>query len=189
MPRPKMTVIERLYLPEIAKGLALTTRHFFRNMWFHTLAIFVPSEKSSAMVTISYPEVRRPYPLVARSRHRLTQREDGSPKCVACMMCATACPAECIFIEAEEHPDPAIEKRPAHFDIDMSKCVYCGFCVEACPEDAIRMDTGFFELAYFDRKGLIYDKAMLLNDDPYAVPAGAVRLADLARAAGQPEGR
>ncbi len=189
MPRPKMTVIERLYLPEIAKGLALTTRHFFRNMWFHAVALLDPSKKSSAMVTISYPEVRRPYPLVARSRHRLTQREDGTPKCVACMMCATACPAECIFIAAEEPPAPAIEQRPAPFAIDMSKCVYCGFCVEACPEDAIRMDTGYFELAYFDRKGLIYDKAMLLNDDPYAVPAGAVRLADLARAAGQPEGR
>jgi len=176
MPKPKMSVIERLYLPEILKGLALTTRHFFRNMAYHTWALVDPSKKGKAMVTISYPEVRRPYPLVARSRHRLTQREDGTPKCVACMMCATACPAECIYIEAEEHPDPAIEKRPAQFDIDMSKCVYCGFCVEACPEDAIRMDTGHFELAFFDRKGLIYDKQMLLNDDPYAVPAGAVRL-------------
>jgi len=170
MPRAKMTAIERLYLPEIAKGLALTSRHFFRNMWFHLLASLRLGRRDRAMVTISYPEVRRPYPLVARSRHRLTKREDGTPKCVACMMCATACPADCIFIEAEEHPDPAIEKRPRNFDIDMSKCVYCGFCVEACPEDAIRMDTGEFELAYFDRKGLIYDMDFLLNDDPYAVP-------------------
>lgn len=176
MPKPKMTLVERLYLPEISKGLALTARHFFKNMAFHTLASVGLVKRERAMVTISYPEVRRPYPLVARSRHRLTKHEDGSVKCVACMMCATACPADCIFIEAEEHPDPAIEKRPRHFDIDMSKCVYCGFCVEACPEDAIRMDTGEFHLAYFDRKGLIYDKNFLMNDDPYAVPEHAVAL-------------
>jgi len=55
----------------------------------------------------------------------------------------------------------------------MSKCVYCGFCVEACPEDAIRMDTGEFHLAFYDRKALVYDKEFLLNEDPYAVPSGA----------------
>jgi NADH-quinone oxidoreductase subunit I len=169
----KMTLMERLYLPEISRGLLLTSRHFFRNLWFHTLRVLGLASDEQAMVTISYPEVRRPFPLVARSRHRLTKHPNGEPKCVACMMCATACPADCIFIEAEEHPDPAIEKRPRQFDIDMSKCVYCGFCVEACPEDAIRMDTGDFELAYFDRNALIYDKEFLLNDDPYRVPTGA----------------
>jgi len=172
----KMNFIERMYLPEIAKGLVLTSRHFFRNMGLHTLHKLGLAKDTDAMVTISYPEVRRAFPLVARSRHRLTKREDGSPKCVACMMCATACPADCIYIEAEEHPDPAIEKRPKHFDIDMSKCVYCGFCVEACPEDAIRMDTGEFHLAFYDRKALVYDKEFLLNEDPYAVPAGAEAL-------------
>jgi len=176
MATAKMNFFERIYLPEIAKGLAITARHFGRNMYLHTMHMFGLAKDQDAMVTISYPEVRRPYPLVSRSRHRLTKREDGSPKCVACMMCATACPADCIFIEAEEHPDPSIEKRPKHFDIDMSKCVYCGFCVEACPEDAIRMDTGEFNLAFFDRKALIYDKEFLLNEDPYAVPTGAVAI-------------
>src|SRR5688572_15657675 len=94
----KMSIIERLYLPEIVRGLVLTSRHFFRNMWYHTMHSIGLSKDKEAMVTISYPEVRRPFPLVARSRHRLTKREDGSPKCVACMMCATACPADCIFI-------------------------------------------------------------------------------------------
>jgi len=74
---------------------------------------------------------------------------------------------------SQEDPRPEIEKSPKHFDIDMSKCVYCGFCVEACPEDAIRMDTGDFELAFWDRKALIYDKEFLMNEDPYAVPTGA----------------
>ncbi len=169
MSKPKMNAMERLYLPEIFKGLAITSRHFFINLGLHSLHKLGLAKAREAMVTISYPEVRRPYPLVARSRHRLTQRQDGTAKCVACMMCATACPAECIYIEAEEHPDPLIEKRPASFDIDMSKCVFCGFCVEACPEDAIRMDTGHFEMAYFDRKDLIYDMNFLLNDDPYAI--------------------
>ncbi len=169
----EMTILERLYLPEIFRGLVLTARHFFVNMYFHTLRKLGLATDAQAMVTISYPEVRRAFPLVARSRHRLTKHEDGSPKCVACMMCATACPADCIFIEAQEDPRPEIEKSPRHFDIDMSKCVYCGFCVEACPEDAIRMDTGDFELAFWDRKALIYDKDFLLNEDPYAVPHGA----------------
>ncbi len=174
---PKLSLIERMYLPEIAKGLALTARHFFRNMILHSLHKVGMAKDTEAMVTIEYPEVRRAYPFVARSRHRLTQREDGTPRCVACMMCATACPADCIYIEAEEHPDPSIEKRPRHFDIDMSKCVYCGFCVEACPEDAIRMDTGQFELAFFDRKGLIYDMPTLLSDDPYAAKKAALKKA------------
>jgi hypothetical protein len=38
MPRAKLSLVERLYLPEIAKGLALTSRHFFVNLWYHTLA-------------------------------------------------------------------------------------------------------------------------------------------------------
>jgi NADH-quinone oxidoreductase subunit I len=172
-PEKRMSLLERAYLPEILKGLALTARHFFRNLWFHLLASLGLAKRERAMVTIAYPEVRRPTPFNARSRHRLTRREDGSPRCVACMMCATACPADCIFIEAEEHPDPALEKRPRTFDIDLSKCVFCGFCVEACPEDAIRMDTAVFELAFHDRRGLVVDKDFLLNADPFAVPPAA----------------
>ena len=89
--------------------------------------------------TINYPEERRRYSDRYRGAHILTARQDGSPRCVACYMCATACPADCIYIESGEHADPLIEKFPTRFEIDMLRCVFCGYCVEACPEEAIIM--------------------------------------------------
>jgi NADH-quinone oxidoreductase subunit I len=173
--RKPMTFAQRLYYPAIAQGLWITSLHFFRNLWLHSLQKLGMAKDKEAMVTIEYPEVVKPSPWTSRTRHRLTQREDGTPKCVACMMCATACPADCIFIVAAEHPDPDIEKYPKSFDIDMSKCVFCGFCVEACPKDAIRMDTGIVELASHDRRELIFNIGHLMREDvvlPHAdVPA------------------
>jgi NADH-quinone oxidoreductase subunit I len=127
-----LTFLERIYLPEIARGIAVTTRHFFTNL-------FAPRN----ILTVQYPEQTIPLPGNAnlRTRHRLKLRADGSPKCVACFMCQTACPAYCIRIEAAEYPDNSVEKYPVTFDIDLSRCVMCGMCVEACPEDAIAMDT------------------------------------------------
>lgn len=130
VPSPRMNWYERLYLYEIARGMIVTIRHMVTNIF-----------RQTAMPTVQWPEEQKPLPTRIKGRHRLTVREDNSPKCVACYMCATSCPARCIHIEAEESDDPTIEKRPKVFDIDLMRCVFCGYCVEACPEDAIRMDT------------------------------------------------
>ncbi len=161
--QPKMTFWQRIYLPAIFFGLWITTRHFLKNFTLHILHLFGLFRNIPASVTVQYPDQQTPLAHRSRTRHRLTKRDDGSPRCVACMMCETVCPARCIYIVAEEHPDPNIEKRPSSFDIDLGKCVYCGFCVEACPEDAIRMDTQILDIAAYSREEMMLDINELLN--------------------------
>ncbi|HEV8323827.1 MAG TPA: NADH-quinone oxidoreductase subunit I [Myxococcota bacterium] len=157
---------ERLFVPEIAKGMAVVLSHFARN--------FV---REKDVVTLSYPEEKAPYPERFRGAHRLMRRDDGSVRCVACMCCSTACPARCIHIVAEEAPDPRIEKRPAVFKIDELRCVYCGLCVEACPCDAIRMDSGIHVHPVTDRREAYWDKEhlMSLGGPSIAVQGGRAR--------------
>lgn len=159
----ELSFLERIYLVEIIKGFAVTLRHFIIN-----LKAYITSKN---LITIRYPEEDVPLLGKARlkSRHRIKLREDGSPKCVACMLCATICPARCIYIKADETP-LAVEKYPKVFSIDLSRCVMCGLCVEACPEDAISMDSGFFEGGKYSRTqnasrgGLFYTKNELFKN-------------------------
>ena len=152
--RIELNLWERTYLPAVFLGLWITSKHFFRNLSLHLLHRIGLFRHVRAAVTFQYPEERWPLSKRVRTRHRLTQRADGSPRCVACMMCETVCPARCINIVAAEHPDPNIEKVPASFDLDLGMCVYCGFCVEVCPEDAIRMDTQILDIAALSRQGM-----------------------------------
>lgn len=132
---------ERLYLPELLRGLAVTGHRFWRNLGLHVLHAVGLARDRRAAITVQYPDEVKTYPDRYRGSHRLTLKEDGSVRCTACFLCATACPANCIYIEAGEHPDPHVEKFPVRYEIDTLRCVYCGLCVEACPCDAIRMDT------------------------------------------------
>ena len=135
----------KLYVPAAIQGLSRTVRRIFR-----------PTE------TRSYPEEvhvpRKGY----RGEHRLKKDPQGRMKCVACFMCQTACPAECIEIVAGPSPWPDREKIPVTFNIDMLKCIYCGMCEEACPCDAIELTPTFNKVAT-TREEKIYDIDKLLN--------------------------
>jgi NADH-quinone oxidoreductase subunit I len=127
-----------------------------------TLSKFLASVTGRDRPTILYPHARRNYSGRFRGTHILTKREDGRPRCVACFLCATVCPAECITIEAAETADTKIEKYPVRFDIDNLRCVFCGFCVDACPEEAIIMSREY-EQAIFERKDQVWDINFLMN--------------------------
>ena len=132
--RERMTLAERAYLPAVFGGMLRTLKHLVRNL-----------THIKGLPTISYPEVKRVYSERFRGRHILTTREDGTTRCVACYLCSTACPAECITIEAGEDQRTR-EKFPVRYDIDLLRCIFCGYCVDACPEDAIYM-TRDYEMA------------------------------------------
>src|SRR6476659_1981176 len=132
--RTPLTVLDRLYLPQVIAGMMVTIGHLMKNLF-----------NMKKLPTISYPEVKRVYSERFRGRHILTTRDDGTTRCVACYMCSTACPAECITIEAGED-ERTREKFPVRYDIDLLRCIFCGYCVDACPEDAIYM-TRDYEMA------------------------------------------
>lgn len=168
--RPNRTPQVQSYVPEWLKGTAVTMRHFFENTKERMLGQKrdpVLENFEGGITTIEYPEERRPYPDRYRGLHRLTLRDDGSPRCVACLCCSTACPAQCIHIEPAEYAEGderrGYERYPSVFVIDELRCVFCGFCVEACPCDAIRMDTGMHPAAYDSREQFIYDRPLLLS--------------------------
>ncbi len=146
--------LERLYLPMIIKSLAVTNRHFFRN-----LRGFITG-KSTAFV-VQYPEERVDYPDAFRGMPVLVQLDNGQPRCVACGLCEFACPTDCITIIPGELEGAGIERYPEEFDIDLSRCMFCGLCEEACPEEAIVMSREV-ELSTFDRGELIFHKSDLL---------------------------
>ncbi len=156
---------ERAYFPAIFQGLGIATRHFLKNFFFgrDPNTDVLARVGLNQITTVQYPEEQTVYPPGYRSMHRLVPREDGKPRCVACYMCATICPAQCIYIEAGEYPDDPIEKFPLRFEIDELRCVVCGLCVEACPKDAIRMDTGAHCKPVTDRADIVYGIDRLLK--------------------------
>ena len=152
MEPPKLTLGDRLYVPQVLAGLAVTARHI-AGVAFGGKAI-----------TVQYPEEQHVPSQNYRGVHRLNKDEKGRVRCVACMLCATACPAHCIDIVGETAPDtwPDREKYPKSFVIDELRCIYCGMCEEACPVEAIEL-TGLYDLTGLTREQMIFDKSKLLS--------------------------
>ncbi|MCU0243038.1 MAG: NADH-quinone oxidoreductase subunit I [Vicinamibacteria bacterium] len=151
----------------MAARVVTVNRHLKPGVWplvlghWETLKNLIRTLFLRQASTIEYPEKTRVVSGRYRGVHILTAREDGSPKCVACYLCATACPAECIYIEAGERSEQSIEKYPTRFEIDLLRCVYCGFCVDACPEEAIFMSREN-DLVGTTREELIIDRDRLM---------------------------
>ena len=157
--RKPMTLMEKLYLPSIFKGMGITFSHLFKKK-----------------PTISYPEEQRTFPAVFRGLHILNRDEEGRERCTACGLCAVACPAEAITMEGAERQVGEEnlyreEKYAAKYEINMLRCIFCGLCEEACPKDAIYL-TKTVAPANYGRKGFIYKKDDLLIPDPTKDPEG-----------------
>jgi NADH-quinone oxidoreductase subunit I len=151
--RSPMTLAERAYLPAIAKGLSITLGHIVKKK-----------------VTVSYPEQKRPFSPVFRGLHVLNRDEEGKERCTACGLCALACPAEAITMEAAERQPGEEnkyreEKYAAKYEINMLRCIFCGYCEEACPKDAIYLSETVMPSNY-NRESFIYKKEDLLIPNP-----------------------
>lgn len=63
--------------------------------------------------TVQYPEKKPQLPARYRGRIVLTRDPDGQERCVACNLCAAACPTDCISLQAAE--DESGRRYPEFF--------------------------------------------------------------------------
>lgn len=158
---PKLTRSDKWFLPQIAAGLAVTAKHIVGVMFKNTaITVQYPEQQE---IQLGQPVNLRATPIY-RGVHRLNKDEQGRVKCVACMLCATACPAHCIDIVGATAPEtwPDREKYCESFVIDELRCIYCGMCEEACPVEAIEL-TGLYDVTGLTREQMIFDKTKLLS--------------------------
>jgi NADH-quinone oxidoreductase subunit I len=139
-----LTFLEKLYIPEIVKGLSITFKEMLKPRY-----------------TMQYPEEKFVPPASYRGRPVLVQEKNGVERCVACGLCARICPALAIEVQANE-TELEKERYPEKFEINMLRCIFCGFCEEVCPEEAIVMSKDY-ELVFTNREDGIYGKDKLLT--------------------------
>src|SRR5437660_11483033 len=137
-------ILRRMFMVDFWKGLLLTFR----------------SQNPKYIYTEQYPLER---PMVAE-RYRGAPRlninpETGETLCIACNLCALACPENLIVVGAERN-EQTKRKELTFFTYDLSRCMFCGLCEDACPVDALEL-TQDFELATYTRAGQIWDRQML----------------------------
>jgi len=152
--RPNLTFAEKIYLPSIVAGLAITFKHLKNMLLGRTKVIMqYPEEKWDA----SMPEHYRGAPTLVRDEH-------GRERCVACQLCEFICPPRAIRIKPDELPAQSkfakVEKYPLEFDIDMTRCIYCGLCEEVCPEQAIFLKKDY-AITGTTRGALMHNKQKL----------------------------
>jgi NADH-quinone oxidoreductase subunit I len=139
----------------LIRGFATTFKHIF--------------EKP---VTVQFPEVERPVRERFKGRHALKRYDNGLEKCIGCSLCAAACPADAIWVEAAENSDDARyspgERYAKTYEINMIRCIFCGYCEDACPTEAIVLEHEY-RLSFNDRRDAIYTKDMLLDPVPPGV--------------------
>jgi NADH-quinone oxidoreductase subunit I len=148
--KKEMSFMEKLYLPAILGGMAITFKHIFKKD-----------------ATVRYPEQKRDIAPVYRGQHVLKRDDAGAERCTACGLCAVACPAEAITMEAAERIKGEEnlyreEKYAATYEINMLRCIYCGLCEEACPKEAIFLTDRLVDTEY-ERNSFVYGKEKLVE--------------------------
>jgi len=154
VPRPKLSLAEKFYLPQVIGGLAITFKHFKNMILGRTKVVMqYPEEKWDA----NMPPYYRGAPTLVKDEH-------GKERCVACQMCEFICPPRAIRIKPGEiqpgNKWRKVEKYPEEFEIDMIRCIYCGLCEEVCPEQAIFLRKDYAITGY-TREEMMHNKQKL----------------------------